>query len=211
MTGNRGCSVIVYMDCGKKSKKSRGLVEILPADDWRGLKKGGPGRKGLSEERDEFKDLVKRGKRTLRLESRRERWIERGGEGELGSCERGITRFLVFCRERDGSEWAETPVTNKKLSTDARHTNTLTHAQFTLGNGGGLRSRKDFIDEQHGKLVIFVCVHSYSLLRIVLAGTGRTHGVFECFTINTVRTCCFCFRAFWWHWPCQWWRLGGDS
>lgn len=63
MTGNRGCSVIVYMDCGKKSKKSRGLVEILPADDWRGLKKGGPGRKGLSEERDEFKDLVKRGEK----------------------------------------------------------------------------------------------------------------------------------------------------
>lgn len=55
----------------------------------------------MSEERDEFKDLVKTGKRTLRLESRRERWIERGGEGELGSCERGITRFLVFCRERD--------------------------------------------------------------------------------------------------------------
>lgn len=44
MTGNRGCSVtvIVYMDCGKKSKKGRGLVEILPADDWSGLKKGGP-------------------------------------------------------------------------------------------------------------------------------------------------------------------------
>lgn len=41
MTGNRGCSVIVivYMDCGKKSKKSRGLVEIMPGDDWRGSKK----------------------------------------------------------------------------------------------------------------------------------------------------------------------------
>lgn len=44
MTGNRGCSVIVivYMDCGKKSKKGRGLVEILPADDWRGFNEGGP-------------------------------------------------------------------------------------------------------------------------------------------------------------------------
>lgn len=42
LTGNRGCSVIVivYMDCGKKSKKSRELVEIMPADDWKGLKKG---------------------------------------------------------------------------------------------------------------------------------------------------------------------------
>lgn len=54
----------------------------------------------MSEERDECTDLVKReGGRTLRLESRRERWIERGGEGELGSCERGRTRFLVFRRE----------------------------------------------------------------------------------------------------------------
>lgn len=42
----------------------------------------------------------------LRLESRRERWIERGGEGELGSCERGRTRFLVFSRERGRSKLA---------------------------------------------------------------------------------------------------------
>lgn len=48
------------MDCGKKSKKGRGLIEILPADDWRGLNKGGPGRKGLREERDECRDLGKR-------------------------------------------------------------------------------------------------------------------------------------------------------
>lgn len=42
LSGNRGCGVIVivYMDCGKKSKKSRELVEIMPADDWKGLKKG---------------------------------------------------------------------------------------------------------------------------------------------------------------------------
>lgn len=52
----------------------------------------------MSEERDECTDLVKRG-RTLRLESRRERWTERGGQDELGSCERGRTRFLVFSRE----------------------------------------------------------------------------------------------------------------
>lgn len=54
----------------------------------------------MSKERDECTDLVKREEGgTLRLESRRERWIERGGEGELGSCERGRTRFLVFRSE----------------------------------------------------------------------------------------------------------------
>lgn len=43
MTENRACSVsvIVYEDCGKKSKKSRGLVEVMPAHDWKGLKRGG--------------------------------------------------------------------------------------------------------------------------------------------------------------------------
>lgn len=73
MTGNRGCSVIVivYMDCGKKSKKGRELMEILPADDWSGLKKRGAGRKGLSEKRDECTDLVKRGGHSgLRVEER---------------------------------------------------------------------------------------------------------------------------------------------
>lgn len=104
----------------------------------------------------------------LRLESRRERWIERGGEGELGSCERGRTRFVVFRREgrfRVGL--------NDRDEHGARNCllmpNTQTHAQLTtLGNGGGVRSRKDFIDERNGKSVIscmlfdgaFMCVHS---------------------------------------------------
>lgn len=48
----------------------------------------GPGRKGLRKERDECRDLVKKRKESPRLESRRERWIERwkarrGGVREL--------------------------------------------------------------------------------------------------------------------------------
>lgn len=85
------------------------------------------------------------GGRTLRLERRRERWIERGGEGELGSCERGRTRFLVFRSEGRFRE-----ALNGRDEHGARNCplmpNTLAHAQLTtLGSGGGLRSRKDFI------------------------------------------------------------------
>lgn len=32
--------LLFYVVCGKKSKKSRELVEIMPADYWKGLKKG---------------------------------------------------------------------------------------------------------------------------------------------------------------------------
>lgn len=55
--------------------------------DWGWGSKGAPGR----EERDECRDLLKKRKRHPGLESRRE-----SCEGELDSCERGRTRFLVL-------------------------------------------------------------------------------------------------------------------
>lgn len=81
---------------------------------------------------------------------------------------RGRTRFLVF-----RSEGRFRVGLNARDEHGARNCplmpNTLAHAQFTmLGNGGGVRSRKDFIEEQNGKSVIscmlldgvFMCVHS---------------------------------------------------
>lgn len=75
LTGNRSCTVIVivYMDCGNKSKKSRELVEIMPADDWKGFKKSGTEETYLSEERAVHrfsKEQGKKGHSGLRAEEK---------------------------------------------------------------------------------------------------------------------------------------------
>lgn len=66
------------MDCGKKSKKSRELVEIMPADDWKGLKKG-VRKRGVH--RFSKGGLGVGGKDTQAREQKR-KMDRRGGEGE---------------------------------------------------------------------------------------------------------------------------------
>lgn len=75
-TGNRGRSVIVtvYMDCGKKSKKSRELVEIMPSDDWKGLKKGAR-KRGVHR-------FSKGGGKDTQAREQKRKMDRRGGEGE---------------------------------------------------------------------------------------------------------------------------------